>query len=47
MHQANNKDGEIADTASSSGSILYLLSLINVIFIIILNIILQYFSTDD
>jgi len=47
MHKANSKDAEIADSASSNGSILYLLSLINVVFIIILNIILQYFSTDD
>ena len=48
VHRArdnNNKD--IAETASSDGSILYLLSLINVIFIIIINIILRYFSTDD
>lgn len=43
----SNKKTDIADTASSNGSILYLLSLINVIFIIIINIILQYFSTDD
>ena len=47
MHHSRNKKEDIAETASSNGSILYLLSLINVIFIIILNIILQYFSTDD
>lgn len=49
MHKAGKKAGdeEIADAASSEGSIMYLLSLINVIFIIILNIILEYFSTDD
>jgi hypothetical protein len=39
-------DTDFADTASSEGSIIYLLSLINIIFIIILNIILEYFSTD-
>lgn len=48
MHTAQSKksDSDIAETASSEGSILYLLSLINFIFILILNIILEYFSTD-
>ena len=48
MHHVQNKksDTEFADTAASEGSIIYLLSLINIIFIIILNIILEYFSTD-
>ena len=49
MHKAEKRKGgeDIAETASSEGSIMYLLSLINIVFIIILNIILQYFSTDD
>lgn len=49
VHNAvtSNKSSDIADTAASNGSILYLLTLINVIFIIIINIILKYFITDD
>lgn len=47
MHNIKSTDdNDIADAAASEGSIIYLLSLINIIFIIILNIILEYFSTD-
>jgi len=48
MHniKKSTDDNDIADTAASEGSIIYLLSLINIIFILILNIILEYFSTD-
>jgi hypothetical protein len=39
------KDGKVNDS-SNDGAIIYLLSLMNIVFIIILNIILEYFSTD-
>ena len=42
LQSLNENNGE----ETNDGSIIYLLSLINIIFIIILNIILEYFSTD-
>mgnify|MGYP001392916826 CR=1 FL=1 len=42
LQSLNDNQGE----ETNDGSIIYLLSLINIIFIIILNIILEYFSTD-
>ena len=49
IHSMSKKgeDGTQSDNGGNESGIIYLLTLINVIFIIILNIILEYFSTDN
>lgn len=46
MHKGSTTDGGENESIGKESSIIYLLTLINIIFIIILNIILEYFSTD-